>query len=190
MTTAGCRGFIGPVPLPLSMSDSHCRDASQDVSTRSTIRTTHVSRQDGHVEWWQVRRIVNALNGATALGLVAAVLARARLTRGPRGLVLATEARVPVVRAAALTLGDVVLTRHDEAWLEARPRLLAHEERHAWQYVACLGLPLLPLYAVAAGWSWLRGGDPATYNPFERLAGLRDGGYPTLSARARRRSDA
>jgi hypothetical protein len=36
---------------------------------------------------------------------------------------------------------------------------------------------MLPLYAVAAGWSWLRSGDAASRNPFERLAGLADGGY-------------
>ena len=35
-------------------------------------------------------------------------------------------------------------TRHDAEWLEQRPRLLRHEERHSWQYVACLGLPLIP----------------------------------------------
>jgi hypothetical protein len=45
---------------------------------------------------------------------------------------------------------------------------------------------MLPLYVVAAGWSYLVGGDPAVHNAFERLAGLADGGYPTLSARARR----
>lgn len=139
------------------------------------------------MERWWARRVMNALNGSTALGLAAALATRARVSRGPRGLLLATSARIPASPAAAITVGDVVLTRHDPDWLAGRPRLLAHEERHAWQYVACLGLPLLPLYAAAAGWSWLRGGDPAAHNPFERLAGLADGGYPALSARARRR---
>lgn len=139
---------------------------------------------------WRLRQAANLLNGSTVLGLVAATVTRARLTGTPRGLWLATEARLPARSAAAITFGDVVLTRHDEQWLRQRPRLLAHEERHAWQYVACLGLPLLPLYAVAAGWSWLRGGDVAVHNPFERLAGLADGGYPTLSARERRRRTA
>lgn len=142
------------------------------------------------MEWWQVRRAANALNGSTLLGLGAALVTRAHVASGPRGLLLATGARLPARGASAITFGDVVLTRHDEEWLRRRPRLLAHEERHAWQYVACLGLPLLPLYAVAAGWSWLRGGDAAVHNPFERLAGLADGGYPTLSARARRRGSA
>ena len=139
---------------------------------------------------WQVRRVANALNGSTLLGLGTALVTRARLSSGPRGLLLATGARLPTRGTAALTIGDVVLTRHEEAWLLRQPRLLAHEERHAWQYVACLGLPLLPLYAVAAGWSWLRGGDAAVHNPFERLAGLEDGGYSTLSARDRRRGSA
>ncbi|HEX4978083.1 MAG TPA: hypothetical protein VFV40_09485 [Nocardioides sp.] len=142
------------------------------------------------MEWWQVRRVANALNGSTLLGLGAAVVTRARVSRGPRGLLVASGARLPARGAAAITFGDVVLTRHDLAWLRGRPRLLAHEERHAWQYVACLGLPLLPLYAVSAGWSWLRGGDAAVHNPFERLAGLADGGYSTLSARERRRGSA
>ena len=32
-------------------------------------------------------------------------------------------------------------------------------------------------YAAAAGWSWLRTGDFASRNCFERAAGLADGGY-------------
>lgn len=142
------------------------------------------------MHWWRLRRVANALNGSTLLGLGAALATRARVAPAPRGLLLATAARLPAGGPAAITLGDVVLTRHDEEWLRRRPRLLGHEERHAWQYVVCLGLPLLPLYAVAAGWSWLRGGDLAVHNPFEQLAGLADGGYPTLSARARRRGSA
>ena len=142
------------------------------------------------MQWWQVRRVANAVNGSTLLGLGAALATRARVSSGPRGLLLATRARLPARGASAITFGDVVLTRHDEEWLRRRPRLVAHEERHAWQYVACVGLPLLPLYAVAAGWSWLRGGDPAVHNPFERLAGLADGGYPLLSSRERRRGSA
>lgn len=138
---------------------------------------------------WRVRAVVNAADGATLIGLLAALASRARLSRGPRGLLLATGARLPG-GTAALTLGDVVLTRHDAEWLHSRPRLLRHEERHAWQYVACLGLPMLPLYGVAAAWSWVRGGDFAVHNPFERLAGLADGGYPALSARERRRGSA
>jgi hypothetical protein len=142
------------------------------------------------VQWWRARQVANAVNGSTLLGLAVAVVTRADLSGGPRGLVLGTGARLPDRGATAVTFGDVVLTRRDEAWLRARPRLLAHEERHSWQYVVCLGLPLLPLYVVATGWSYVRGGDFGVHNPFERLAGLEDGGYPTLSARERRRRQA
>lgn len=135
---------------------------------------------------WRLRQLVNAVNGSTLLGLGVAVVGRASVSRGPRGLLLATGFRIGFPPGSAFAVGDVVLTRHDLDWLEARPRLLAHEERHCWQYVACLGLPMLPLYVVAVGYSYLRGGDAATHNVFELAAGLADGGYPLVSARARR----
>ena len=78
---------------------------------------------------------------------------------------LATRSRLPLRGTTALTVGDVVLTPEDAAFLLRRPRLLAHEGRHSWQYAACLGLPLLPLYGLAAG-------------------------YPVVSARDRRRTRA
>jgi hypothetical protein len=130
------------------------------------------------MQWWRVRQVVNLVNGSTLLGLGVAAVGRARMSRGPRGLLLATGFRIGFPPASAFTIGDVVLSRHDLDWLLARPGLLAHEERHCWQYVACLGLPMLPLYALAAGYSYLRGGDPASHNVFERAAGLADGGYP------------
>ena len=139
---------------------------------------------------WRLRQAANTLNGSTLLGIALARLAGARVHRGPRGLLLGAGARLLLPGASAVTIGDVVVTRHPTGWLDVRPRLLAHEERHAWQYVVCLGLPMLPLYGLAAGWSWLRGGDPAVHNPFERRAGLEDGGYPLLSARRRRRAPA
>lgn len=126
---------------------------------------------------WQLKRAVNLLNGSTPLGCAIAVVGRARIGTGPRGLLVATGYRLPLPVAAAFTVGNVVTVRQDRAWLDERPRLLRHEERHSWQYVACLGLPMVPLYLVAAGWSYLRGGGPAAYNAFERLAGLEDGGY-------------
>ncbi|TDD32314.1 hypothetical protein E1287_23180 [Actinomadura sp. KC06] len=55
--------------------------------------------------------------------------------------------------------------------------LLRHEGRHATQYAWCLGPVMIPLYGVCAGVSMLLCGDWASYNPFERLAGLDDGGY-------------
>ena len=138
-------------------------------------------------EWWRVKRVANLVNGSTAVGAVVAMVGGARLGRGPRGLVVATGYRLPFPVARAFTVGNVVTTPYDRAWLDARPALLRHEERHTWQYVVCLGLPMLPLYLVAAGWSYVVGGDLGVHNVFERLAGLEDGGYPTTSARARRR---
>jgi hypothetical protein len=162
------------------MSSHHCRKPSQDVHIAPTIRDVF-SRSVGmlgRMDRWQARQLANALNGSTLLGLAIARAGSARTAPGPRGLVLATSYRLPVPKAAAFTVGDVMLTRHDRDWLAARPRLLRHEERHSWQYVVCLGLPMLPLYGVAAAWSWLRTGHPATRNVFERAAGLADGGYP------------
>ena len=136
---------------------------------------------------WQVKAVVNTVNLSTPLGLVLAVLGRARLRRGPRGLVLGSDYRLPLPAAPAFTVGNVVISPRPAAFLDERPALLRHEERHSWQYVACLGLPMLPLYAVGAAWSYARGGDVGVHNPFERLAGLADGGYPLVSARERRR---
>lgn len=139
---------------------------------------------------WRVRQALNALNGSTLLGLALAAGSRARVTVADRGTLLATGSRLRLPGAAAFTVGDVVLTHHDVAFFADRPRLLRHEQRHSWQYAACLGLPMLPLYGAAAVWSLLRGGDPAVHNAFERWAGLEDGGYPTLSRRARLRRSA
>ena len=126
---------------------------------------------------WRVRQVVNVVNLSTPLGLLVAVAGRARVRRGPDGLLLATRFRVPVP-APAFTLGNVVVVKGDDAVLTRRPRLLVHEARHATQYACCLGPVMLPLYGLAAAWSWLRCRDPASYNVFEVRAGLEDGGYP------------
>jgi len=136
---------------------------------------------------WRAKALLNAVNLSPPLGLLLGAAGRARFRRGPRGLVLASDLRLPVP-ARAVTVGNVVLSPLPAAYLDARPALLAHEERHTWQYVVCLGLPMLPLYVLACGWSLLRGGDVAVHNVFERRAGLADGGYPLVSARARRRA--
>ncbi|WP_051113986.1 hypothetical protein [Actinopolymorpha alba] len=124
------------------------------------------------------RGVANLVNLSTPLGLVIAGLGRARFSRGPRGLLLGTSYRLALPPAVAFTVGNVILTRHTRDELLSRPRLLAHEERHTWQYVVCLGLPLIPLYLAACGWSYLQSGDFASHNVFERTAGLADGGYP------------
>lgn len=138
--------------------------------------------------WWPVKAVANLVNGSTPVGLGVAALGGARVSAGERGLLLASGYRFGFPRARAFTIGNVMCTQYAAGWLEERPVLLAHEERHTWQYVVCLGLPMLPLYLLACGYSYLRGGDIAVHNPFERLAGLEDGGYPSLSARARARA--
>lgn len=124
-----------------------------------------------------VRQVVNLVNLSTPLGLAIARLGRARLTRGPDGLLLGHGFRLLPQRNTALTVGNVVLFREDESVHLRRPRLLAHESRHASQYALCVGPAMWPLYGLAAGWSWVRTGDPASRNIFERRAGLADGGY-------------
>ena len=101
---------------------------------------------------------------------------------------LGTGARLPDRGATAVTFGDVVLTRRTRPG--CAPATAARARGAAQLAVRrLLGLPLLPLYVVAAGWSYVRGGDFGVHNPFERLA-WEDGGYPTLSARERRRRQA
>lgn len=124
------------------------------------------------------RRRANLVNLSTPLGLLVARAGRARRRPGPYGLVLAEGYRFRFPVASAFTVGDVIITAHRfDALLAHLPDLLVHEERHARQYARCLGLPYLPLYALAMGWSVLRTGDRASANVFERSAGLVAGGY-------------
>ncbi|NDL58824.1 hypothetical protein [Phytoactinopolyspora mesophila] len=125
----------------------------------------------------RVREVVNWVNLSTPLGLLVSVIGRAQIERGEHGLFLARHYRFPLPPAPAFTVGNVILVRLDEAKLARRPRLLLHEERHATQYAWCLGPAMLPLYGLAAAYSWLLTGDPASRNVFERRAGLKDGGY-------------
>lgn len=132
-----------------------------------------------------VRRVGNWANLSTELGLVVALAGRSRLRRGPRGLILAENYRLPFPIAGAFTVGDVVISC-GRGWdeLEQRsPGTLAHEENHTWQWALCLGLPFLPLYTAAMGWSVLRTGDRAAANWFECDADLALGGYPDAPRR-------
>jgi len=80
-----------------------------------------------------------------------------------------------VPSAPAFTLGNVIITRRPS--IGAESNLFRHEARHATQYAWCGGVLMLPCYFAAAGVSWLLSGDLGAWNPFERLAGLADGGY-------------
>ena len=124
----------------------------------------------------RLRLGLNLVNGSTLSGLAVARLGRARLSASGRGgLLTGTGYRLPVPSAPAFTLGNVIITRRP--WIDADSDLFRHEARHATQYAWCGGLLMLPLYFAAAGGSWLLSGDVGAWNPFERLAGLADGGY-------------
>ncbi|MGO1184162.1 MAG: hypothetical protein ACTHZ5_14710 [Micrococcaceae bacterium] len=118
--------------------------------------------------WW------NLLNGSTVLGLLLAVASGTRLQPGPRGTLLARGYTWPFPDGGAITVGNVILMRPG---LRVTDALLRHEDRHVTQYASCLGLPFLPLYAVSVLASLAVCGDTASANPFERGAGLADGGY-------------
>ncbi|HEY9292456.1 MAG TPA: hypothetical protein VIP98_14320 [Microlunatus sp.] len=126
----------------------------------------------------QLRKLGNWANLTTPAGLLIARIGGARLRRGPRGLHLADRYRFRFPIAGAFTVGNVVITH--QTWpqlLAASPNVLLHEERHSWQYLICGGFGFFPLYGLAMLWSWLRTGNLATDNVFERNAGLADGGY-------------
>lgn len=126
------------------------------------------------------RRRVNRLTLATPVGLLLARLGGAVEHPPPPALAAAllrtaVGYRLPVPPAPAFTLGDVVVVRRAE--LLEHPALMAHEARHADQYARCGGLLMVPLYLLAAAWSWVLTGDWGARNPFEVRAGLADGGY-------------
>jgi hypothetical protein len=123
------------------------------------------------------RQIANILNLSTPLGLAVAAASRSTVSHGPRGLLIAAGYNWKLPHAGAFTLGNVVLYRAPHGVAGTNAVLLGHEERHSTQYAYCLGLPFLVFYGVAAGWSMLRSGNPASRNFFERQAGLVAGGY-------------
>ena len=118
-------------------------------------------------------------NLSTPAGLLIALVGRARLRRGPGGLILAEGFRGRWLTACAFTVGDVIVIpdRTLEEVQNDVPDVLVHEEQHSWQYTYCGGLFFLPLYLAACGWSLLCAGNPWARNFFEVQAGLRAGGY-------------
>jgi hypothetical protein len=125
----------------------------------------------------RVKVVGNLVNLSTVAGVLVGVIGRARFSRGARGLVYANSYKLGFPIAGAFTIGNVVLSKHERSYFDEAPILVKHEERHSWQYFWLLGLPMLPLYGVGAVVSWLLTADPASRNPFERLANLKDGGY-------------
>jgi hypothetical protein len=132
---------------------------------------------------FRFRRAANFVNLATPLGLLISVIGGATRRPGPDGLILAFGYRYRFPIAGAFTVGNVVLTRADSL----SDRLVVHEGRHATQWAWCLGLPMLPLYLLAMLVSVMVCGHQASYNLFERLADLEDGGYPRAPLWWRRR---
>lgn len=130
----------------------------------------------GMASRYALRWVGNVCNLSTPAGLLIARLGGCRLRLGPRGLILAEGYRLRFPFAYAFTVGNVILIRTRLA--DCTRDLLDHEEAHSWQYLGT-GPLFLPLYALATAWSWLRSGDGAAYNFFERQAGLARGGYRT-----------
>lgn len=143
-----------------------------------------------HTPWTRLRTVVNWINLSTPLGLLVARAGGATVVRHGRGTYLASGYRWSVPVASAFTVGSVIVSRHEAAHLQARPRLMQHEDRHCTQYAFACGPVLLPLYFLSAGFSYLLAGDHAAYNPFERLARLDDGGYRPARTRLARRREA
>jgi hypothetical protein len=128
----------------------------------------------------RLRFAVNLVNLSTPLGLVLAATGRARIARGPDGLLLAADYRspFPAPNAPAVTVGNVVLLRMSETAATGHPTLLRHEGRHATQYACWIGpFGFLPAYLIASAWSWAHTRNFAVRNAFEVRAGLVDGGY-------------
>jgi hypothetical protein len=133
---------------------------------------------------FRFRRAANYANLATPLGLLISIIGGATRTPGPNGLILAFGYRYRFPIAGAFTVGNVVMT-----WWDSLPdRLILHEGRHATQWAWCVGLPMLPLYLLSMLMSVMVCGNQASYNFFERLADLEDGGYPRAPLWWRRRS--
>jgi hypothetical protein len=140
-----------------------------------------------HTPWTRIRTALNWVNLSTPLGLGIAKLGGATITRRGRGTYLATGYRYSFPAASAFTIGSVIDSKHDLAYLRERPLLLRHEDQHCTQYAFCFGVVMLPLYFLCVGISYGLAGDHSSYNPFERLANLSDGGYPPPTTRFAKR---
>ncbi|MFT4188758.1 MAG: hypothetical protein QM621_09275 [Aeromicrobium sp.] len=131
-----------------------------------------------HTPWTRVRTVVNWVNLSTPLGLLVAWAGGATIVKRGRGTYVAGGYRWRFPVASAFTVGSVIVSTRETERLIGRERLLRHEDRHVTQYAWCVGPVMLLLYVLCAGYSYVVAGDHSSYNPFERLAGLAEGGYP------------
>lgn len=150
----------------------------------------HTSQSTGRPSLAQrIRAIANWLNLSTPLGLAIASSGGGILRRGPDALWVAEGYMWPFPKVGAFTVGSVVIVPRDslDAIVARHPDLIEHERRHANQWALCLGLPFLPLYAVATAWSHWRTGTAHGANVFEIAASLSKGGYQPAPLRSLRR---
>lgn len=128
--------------------------------------------------WTGIRTVINWINLSTPLGFFLALIGGAKISQGSRGTYRAPGYRFNFPLGGAFAVGNVILTTHDMQWMADRPIMMRHEDRHCTQYSWCLGIVMVPLDGIVMAFSWLLAGDFSSYNPFERGAGLADGGYP------------
>lgn len=132
----------------------------------------------------RARRLVTAVNGTTAAGLLIARLVGARVREGRDHVLIAEGYRPRIPPATCFTVGSVILTRRTAEWLldDERAALFGHERHHAGQY-AFLGPLFWPAYWAACGWSRALTGTWHARNVFEVRAGLAAGNYPARPLR-------
>ena len=99
-----------------------------------------------------MRRALNLVNGTTAAGLLTARLGRVPVRSGPGGLLLAGGWSLPLPRAAAFTLGNVILYRSRVSGafaVEPASALLRHEAKHrrSWPDLPTAATDPVPLPA-------------------------------------------
>lgn len=109
--------------------------------------------------------------------------------------VLCTRSSAPALGSTAFAVGSAVITSLGEAEFRRRNggRLMAHETRHSDQWALLGPVAFLAAYGeefLRSRWLARRhGGNPGSYNLFERWAVLEDGGYPSPPPRNEKHPD-
>ena len=128
--------------------------------------------------------MINWINLSTLLGLLVARIGGTTRHRRGRGTYVCTGYRFGFPVAGAFTIGSVIITKHDLDWLSESGQCCSSTRTGTAPSTRSSSDPvMLPLYFVSVGISYLLAGDHSSYNPFERLAGLDDGGYPRPTTR-------